>query len=90
MREKIVLRRRTSPKIVTLPNGTTFAARYERIGRKQLPININVKNTKKIGLRRKKRSTLSLNNAKQIEKIAKKKKVRFNRSASLLKRMKKK
>ena len=90
MREKIVLRRRTSPKIVTLPNGTTFTARYERIGRKQLPININVKNTKKIGLRRKKRSTLSLNNAKQIEKIAKKKKVRFNRSASLLKRMKKK
>ena len=54
MREKIVLRRRTSPKIVTLPNGTTFTARYERIGRKQLPININVKNTQKIGPRRKK------------------------------------
>ena len=32
--KKIVLRRRTSPKIVTLPNGTTFTARYERISRK--------------------------------------------------------
>ena len=42
MREKIVLRRRTSPKVVTLPNGTTFTARYERINRKQLPINIEI------------------------------------------------
>ena len=40
MREKIILSRRTSSKIVTLPNGTTFTARYERIGRKALPMNI--------------------------------------------------
>ena len=44
MREKIVLGRRTSPKVVTLPNGTTFIARYKRISRKELPINIHVKN----------------------------------------------
>ena len=48
MREKIVLRRRTPPRLVTLPNGTTFTARYERISRKQLPINISVKNARKI------------------------------------------
>ena len=41
MTEKIVLRRRTSPKVVILPNGTTFTARYQRISRKELPINIH-------------------------------------------------
>ena len=34
MREKIVLRRRETPKVVTLPNGTAFVARYERISKK--------------------------------------------------------
>ena len=48
IREKIVLRWRTCPRLVTLPNGTTFTARYERISRKQLPINIHVKNARKI------------------------------------------
>ena len=51
MREKIVLRRRTAPKIVALPNGTTFTARYQRISRKKLPVNIHVKNARKIGPR---------------------------------------
>ena len=51
MREKILLRKRTSPKQVTLPNGTTFVARYERISRKQLPINVHVRNARKIGPR---------------------------------------
>ena len=58
MREKIVLRRRTSPKIVTLPNGTTFTARYERVSRKKLPINIKVKNARKVGLRNKNKSKM--------------------------------
>ena len=48
MREKIVLRRRTSLIIVALPNGLTFTARYERISRKRLPRNIHVKNARKI------------------------------------------
>ena len=56
MREKIVLRQRTTPKQVTLPNITTFTARYERITRKQLPINIHVKNARKIGPRNKNKS----------------------------------
>ena len=47
MREKILLRRRATPKVVTLPNGITFTAKQERISRKQLPINIHVKNARK-------------------------------------------
>ena len=57
MREKKVLRQRTSPMVVTLPNGTTFTARYEGISRKQLPLNIHVKNERKIGSRNKKIKT---------------------------------
>ena len=56
MREKIVLRRRTFPKIVTLPNGTTFTARYERISKKRLPRNIRVKNARKLGSRNRNKS----------------------------------
>ena len=36
-------KKRTPPKTATLPNGTTFTARYERISRKRLPRNIHVK-----------------------------------------------
>ena len=89
MREKIVLRRRKSQKIVTLPNGTTFTARYERISKKQLPRNIRVKNVTKISPRTKNRVILSLNNINQVHKIAEPKKVRFNRLAAALKRMRK-
>ena len=89
-REKIVLRQRTMPKVVTLLNGTSFTARYERISRKQLPINIHVKNVWKIDPRRTNRGNLSLNDANRIEKITRRKKVRFNHSATSLKRMKKK
>ena len=58
MREKIVLRQRTTPKQVTLPKVTAFTARYERISRKQLPINIHVKNARKIGPRNKNKSKM--------------------------------
>ena len=58
MREKIVLRRRTFPKIVALPNGTTFTARYERISKKRLPRNIRVKNARKIGSRNRNKSKM--------------------------------
>ena len=37
---------------IMLPNGTTFTAKYERISRKQLPIDIHVKNARKIGPRK--------------------------------------
>ena len=55
---KILLRKRTSPKQVTLPNGTTFVARYERISRKQLPINVHVRNARKIGPRNRNKSKM--------------------------------
>ena len=44
-KKKIVLRDRGTPKIVSLPKGTTFTARYERISKKYLPSNIRVKKT---------------------------------------------
>ena len=48
MRQKIILRRQAVPANITLPNGTTFVARYERIGRKNLPGNIRVTKTRTI------------------------------------------
>ena len=77
MREKVVLRRRTTPKVVTLPNGTTFTARYERISRKQLPINIDTKNVRKICPRRKNMDILSLKDANRIQKKNKTKKIKI-------------
>ena len=77
MREKIVLRQRTSPKIVTLPNGTTFTTRYERTSRKKLPRNIRVKNTRKIGPRNRNKSKMG-----QGPTISPRKKVRFRATSS--------
>ena len=48
MREKIVLRRRSVPVAVNLPNSTSFVSRYERISRKQLPGNISVSRTRTV------------------------------------------
>ena len=77
MREKIVLRQRTRPKIVTLPNGTTFTARYERTSRKKLPRNIRVKNTRKIGPRNRNKSKMGPGPT-----ISPRKKVRFRATSS--------
>lgn len=77
MREKIVLRQRTSPKIVTLPNGTTFTTRYERTSRKKLPRNIRVKNTRKIGPRNRNKSKMGPGPT-----ISPRKKVRFRATSS--------
>ena len=49
MRQKIVLRRRAVPLNITLLNGTTFAARYERTSSKNLPGNIRITRTRTIG-----------------------------------------
>ena len=49
MRQKIVLRRRAVPLHITLPNGTSFAARYKRVSRNNLPGNIRVIRTQNIG-----------------------------------------
>ena len=52
MRPKIVLRRRAVPLNVTVSIGTSFAARYERISRKNLPGNIKVIRTQTIDPRK--------------------------------------
>ena len=52
MRQKIVLRRRAVPSNITLPNGTSFAARYERVSKKNLPGNIRVTNARIISPRK--------------------------------------
>ena len=87
MRDKIVLRKRAVPKVVTLSNGIAFTARYERISRKQLPRNIRVKNVRNIGPRRKNRGILSLDDIDKIQKITRKMQVRFNKSLPVLQRM---
>ena len=74
MREKIVLRRRTTPKVITLPNGTTFTARYQRISRKHLPINIHVKKNRKIGARNRNKSKMGPGPTR-LAKVTKKSKV---------------
>ena len=54
-RNNILLRSLAQPRRVTLPNGRTFLARYERVNRASLyPINVRIKRiyTRKIGPRR--------------------------------------
>ena len=47
-----ILRKRANPVQVNLPNRRSFASKWERISRKQLPINIKVTKNKTIGPRR--------------------------------------
>ena len=91
MKEKIVLKKRSTSKIVTLPNGTTFTARYERISRsrKQLHSNIRVKKVRAVGPRNRNHRILSVGDANVLRNILGRKKVRFNSSAIVLKRMRK-
>ena len=46
------LKKKSKPKTVNLPDGRSFISRWERISRKQLPINIKVKRQRTIGARR--------------------------------------
>ena len=80
MREKIVLKRRSTPKIVTLPNGTTFTARYKRISRKNLPTNIKVKKTRTVKPRTHRNRLIGQKNQR--------KRVSFTPSTSLRNRLK--
>ena len=45
------LRRRVNLKQITLPDGTTFYARYERVSRANLTANVTTKRTRAIGPR---------------------------------------
>ena len=52
VKQTVILRKRANPKVVNLPNGRSFTSIWERISRKQLPINIRVKAQRTIGPRR--------------------------------------
>ena len=51
MREKILLQRQVVPKKVTLPNGQTFYAMYERTRRQNLPRNVIIRKNRTIWAR---------------------------------------
>ena len=51
VRNKILLRRKMTPKRVTLPDGRSFVARYERVSRKNLPRNVTTAKAWTIGPR---------------------------------------
>ena len=52
VKKHIILRKRRAPVQVNLPNGRSFTSRWERISRKQLPINIRVSRNRTIGPRK--------------------------------------
>ena len=52
VKRHIILKQRRAPLQITLPNGRSFTSRWERISRKQLPINIKVATGRNIGPRR--------------------------------------
>ena len=52
VKKHIILRKRANPKTINLPNGRSFVSKWERISRKQLPINIRINRVKAIGPRR--------------------------------------
>ena len=51
MRETIILRRSATPRQITLHNGETLVARYERTNRQNLPRNVTVRQTRQTGAR---------------------------------------
>ena len=61
VKKHAILRKRRAPVQITLPNGRSFTSRWERISRKQLPINIKVAKSRKIGPRRKRNVKVSGN-----------------------------
>ena len=52
VKQTVILRKRAVLKVVNLPNGSSFTSRWERISRKQFPINIKVKKQQAICPRR--------------------------------------
>ena len=52
VKQTIILRKRAAPKVVNLPNGRFFTSKWERISRKQLPVNIRVKRQRTIDPRK--------------------------------------
>ena len=51
MRQNILLRQRTIPQRIRLPNEKLLLVRYERENRQNLPRNVTIKRTRRIGPR---------------------------------------
>ena len=49
VKKHIILRKRENPVQVNLPNVRSFVSKWERISKKQLPINIKVTRNRTIG-----------------------------------------
>ena len=52
VKQTIILKKRAAPQVENLPKGRSFTSKWERISRKQLPINIRVKRQQTIGPRK--------------------------------------
>ena len=79
----IILRKRHAPIRVNLPNGTSFTSRWERISRKQLPINIKVSRNRTIGPRRNNRRIYFHLAKPALKKIKQRRKQEKNRLARI-------
>ena len=74
VKQTVILRKRVAPKVVNLPNGRSVTSKWERISRKQLPINIKVKRQRTIGPRRNNRMIYLNQAAPALRKIKRKRK----------------
>ena len=51
-KDKILLRQKVTPQRVTLPDGQSLLARYERVSRKNVPSNVTIRRNWTTGTRR--------------------------------------
>ena len=75
----VILRKRPAPLQIDLPNGRSLTSRWERISRKQLPINIRVAIDRKIGPRKNNRMIYFNMARPALKSIKKKEKTRCDR-----------
>ena len=78
VKKTVILRKRANPKVVNLPNVRSFTSKWERISRKQLPINIRANRHPTIGPRKNNRMIYLNLAAPGFRKIKKKKKTKHN------------
>ena len=74
VKKHIILRKRSSPIRVNLPNGRSFTSKWERISRRQLPINIKVTRNRTIGPTRNNKAIYLNQAAPAFKKIQKRRK----------------
>ena len=81
VKKHIILRKRTAPIQVNLPNDRSFTSKWERISRKQLPINIKASRNRTIGPRRNNRRIYFNESKPALKKIRKKRRQEKKRLA---------